>query len=198
MGTAAADWMGMSATPGNDDRFRLLYETHVDDLGAYCRRRLGADEAEDALADVFAVAWRRREDVPLGHEARLWLYGVARNVVRNSQRKARRRRRLNARLIGSSDPPESGPAETLITMSEHEDVLVALVGLKPSDQELLRLRAWEELSRDDIARVLGISVAAVDMRLHRAIARMSRALKSDAGEISRDSTRRADERGGES
>lgn len=168
----------MSDTPDHDDRFRLLYLTHGDDLRAYCGRRLGREDAEDALAEVFAVAWRRFEKVPEGQEARLWLYGVARNVVRNAMRTTRRRERLSSRLTAGREPPPSGPDESVVIKSEHQDVHAALTALRPGDQELLRLHAWEGLSRVEIASVLGISVAAVDMRLHRAIARMSGALRA--------------------
>jgi RNA polymerase sigma-70 factor (ECF subfamily) len=196
MESAAADRTDMSPQLGHDERFRLLYESHLDDLRVYCLRRLDRDEAEDALAEIFAVAWRRLEKVPPGSEARLWLYGVARNVVRNSMRSARRRARLDNRVSGISDPPRPGPAETTMTRSEHADVLVALSKLRPGDQELLRLHAWEELSRSEIATVFDISIAAVDMRLHRAIARMSVALDALAGEASSDSTRCAEDEGG--
>ena len=183
----------MSATPDYDDRFRLLYLNHGEDLRAYCLRRLGREDAEDALAEVFAVAWRRFAEMPEGQEARLWLYGVARNVVRNAIRTTRRKMRLFNRLTASSEAPRPGPAESLVIRSEHEDVNAALSKLKPSDQELLRLHAWEELSRIEIAQVLGISVAAVDMRLHRAIARMSVALRSRGFT---EHTRRAENGGG--
>jgi len=187
----------MSPQLGHDERFRLLYESHLDALRVYCLRRLDRDEAEDALAEIFAVAWRRLEKVPPGSEARLWLYGVARNVVRNSMRSTRRRARLANRVSGISDPPRPGPAETTMTRSEHADVLVALSKLRPGDQELLRLHAWEDLSRTEIARVFDISIAAVDMRLHRAIARMSVALDALAGEARSDSTRSAEDGGGQ-
>jgi RNA polymerase sigma-70 factor (ECF subfamily) len=192
MGTAA-ERKEMNATPDYDGRFRLLYLNHGEDLRAYCLRRLGREDAEDALAEVFAVAWRRFAEMPEGQEARLWLYGVARNVVRNATRTTRRTARLSSRLITSSEAPRSGPAESLVIRSEHEDVNAALSKLKPSDQELLRLHAWEELSRIEIAQVLGISVAAVDMRLHRAIARMSVALRSRGFT---EHTRRAENGGG--
>jgi RNA polymerase sigma factor (sigma-70 family) len=162
MGTAA-EQIGMSDTPDYDDRFRLLYLTHGEDLRAYCRRRLGPQDAEDALGEVFAVAWRRFDKMPEGDEARLWLYGVARNVVRNAMRTKRHRMRLSGRLIATGELPVSNPDDSLVTRSEHQDVHAALATLNPNDQELLRLHAWEELSREEIANVLGISVAAVDM-----------------------------------
>ncbi|MDF2806481.1 MAG: polymerase subunit sigma-24 [Cellulosimicrobium sp.] len=59
---------------------------------------------------------------------------------------------------------------------EVSDVERALARLGPDDQELLRLVAWEELARDEIALVLGISRAAVRVRLHRARRRLAEQL----------------------
>ena len=64
------------------------------------RRRIGADEAEDVLAETFLVAWRRRDDVP--DDALPWLYAVAGNVLRNRTRAQRRRAALSARLATES------------------------------------------------------------------------------------------------
>lgn len=131
MGTAP-EREGMSAIPDYDDRFRDLYLNNGEDLRAYCRRRLGREDADDALVEVFAVAWRRFDKIPEGQEARLWLYGVARNVVRNGTRTTRRTARLSSRLTASSEAPRSGPAESLVTRSEHEDVKAALTTLSPA------------------------------------------------------------------
>jgi RNA polymerase sigma-70 factor (ECF subfamily) len=187
-------WM-MGGTSVQDERLRNLYENHGGDLRAYLQRRLGPEDSEDALAEVFATAWRRISGIPSGDEARFWLYGVARNVVRNANRSERRRTRLSVKLIGNADPAPSGPAETAVIRSEHDEVLAALSTLRAGDQEILRLHAWENLSRSEISRVLGISVPAVDMRLQRAVARMSTALATpNAGHA----TKRADTRGGKS
>lgn len=191
---AAIERTGMSDKRNYDDRFRLLYLDHGEDLRAYCRRRLGREDAEDALAEVFAVAWRRFDTMPEGPEARLWLYGVARNVVRNATRTTRRKTRLSNRLTTRVEHPEPGPFESVAARGEHQDVLAALATLKSKDQELLRLHAWEELSRSEIAQVLGISVPAVDMRLHRAMARMNVALRSRG--FTGHTTDRAEDTGG--
>lgn len=184
----------MTHASERDEVLRGLYENHGPDLRAYCQRRLDRDEAEDALSEIFATAWRRITAIPTGDDARLWLYGVARNVVRNANRSSRRRIKLSARLVVKSDPPPPGPAESVVLQSEHADVLTALSQMKPGDQEILRLVAWENLSRSDIAQMLGISVPAVDMRLHRAVSRMSSALAGSAK--SGHATNRADTRGG--
>ncbi|MFG2049725.1 RNA polymerase sigma factor [Micromonospora sp. NPDC048935] len=55
-------------------------------------------DAADVVAETFLVAWRRRQDMPVGGEARLWLYGVARRVLANQHRGGVRRQRLGERL----------------------------------------------------------------------------------------------------
>ena len=54
----------------------------------------------------------------------------------------------------------------------------ALARLSPDDQEVLKLKTWEELSNGDIAEVLGVSVGAIDMRISRARQRLVRAYES--------------------
>jgi RNA polymerase sigma-70 factor (ECF subfamily) len=62
------------------------------------------------------------------------------------------------------------------------DVLEALRRLKPIDQEVLMLIAWEDLSAAEAAEVLGCSEGAFRVRLHRARTRMERKLAVERGE----------------
>jgi RNA polymerase sigma-70 factor (ECF subfamily) len=148
------------------DRFEALFDAYHRQLLAYAARRCPTmADAEDAVAEVFLVAWRRLDDVPAGEEALPWLYGVARRTVGNQRRGIVRRGRLQARLEQTVERPvvAAPPAAEL--------ALEALSRLSAADQELLRLVAWEELSHAEIAYVMGISVNAVTIRLHRARAR---------------------------
>lgn len=56
--------MGMEAMKDRDARLTELFEAHASRLYAYARRHAGSDEAEDLVADAFAVALRRLDDVP--------------------------------------------------------------------------------------------------------------------------------------
>jgi RNA polymerase sigma-70 factor (ECF subfamily) len=157
-----------------------LFEAHYGDIYKYCVRRLGRSDAEDATADVFAVAWRRIQEMPEGEMARAWLYGVAFRVVGNQYRGRRRRSRLSARLAEAPHEP-SQPEEP---EAEFVELISALGQLSPSDQELLRLSAWDGLTREEIARVLGIKANAVDQRIHRARNRLKSRLDRLGNEAS--------------
>jgi RNA polymerase sigma-70 factor (ECF subfamily) len=156
--------------------FRQLFAEHYRDVLRYAIRRIGRDDAEDSTAMVFATAWRRIDELPDDDAALLWLYGVARRVLANQLRGQRRRQRLLARLI-------SQPREVNVASNRRDDatalvVLDALSRLKPADQEVLRLTAWEGLSHAEIGRVLGVLEGTVAVRLHRARRRMERHLRS--------------------
>ena len=183
-------------TEQSHQSFHRLFREHETAIREYCSRRLGVNEANDAAADVFVVAWRKISTMPQGDEALLWLYGVARNVVRNAERTHRRKFRLAAKLNSLAHEPGSGPEHITIRRAEDRMVLKAMAMLLPRDRELLRLKTWEELSRSDLATVLGISVEAVDMRVNRALKRMARALKAVGYLEHQSRTPRAAEEGG--
>lgn len=156
-----------------------MYEENYDVMRDYCLRRLPTDDANDALADIFLVAWRRLDDVPAGDQAKLWLFGVARRVVSTIQRGTRRRSRLTAKSMAQADTgADTINTETVVVRrSEDARLLRAIATLRPSDQELVRLKAWEELSHSDIGEVLGISSHAVDMRLNRALKKLGKVMR---------------------
>lgn len=158
-----------------DDRLASLYRRHFSEVHAYCARRMGASEADDAVAKVFAVAWRRIDEIDWA-TARPWLYGIARRVLANRWRSMRRRSCLAERL-SSLVPGEVETPEIYVIQTEKDrEAIDALKTLQKSDQEILMLSAWEGLSAPDIAKALGISVSAAEQRLHRAKRRYAGAL----------------------
>ena len=167
----------MATAPSTDERFRTLFDAHHRELHAYCLRRLPIDDANDAAAEIFLVAWRRPEKVPAGEEARLWLYGVARNVVRNWQRSDRRHLRLVARAGSMAPPIDDGPETLVVRNEERHEVHEAIATLRETDQEIVRMKVWEGLSNDDVGTILGISGRAVEGRYRRAIKKLSKQLK---------------------
>jgi RNA polymerase sigma-70 factor (ECF subfamily) len=135
---------------------------------------------------VYVVAWRRRENIP--GEPLPWLYGIARRTLANRRRSTRRSDALTAKL-------QLVPPRASVFDESGDDVAIStLLALSESDQELLRLVAWEELSPREAAAALGVSVASFRVRLHRARNRFARAMASTevSAQDSEESQRRRD------
>jgi RNA polymerase sigma-70 factor (ECF subfamily) len=160
------------------ERFRVLYNDLYDDLWRYVQRRsINTEEARDTLSEVFLVAWRRLEDIPAGKEARLWLFGVARNLVKTSWRKRKRSGDLLVRI--GSEMSTKGTTDEGLDNSGVLKIVNALQFLSENDQEILRLLAWEDLSHKEISVVLGCSENAVAIRIRRARVRLMKVLQSE-------------------
>jgi RNA polymerase sigma-70 factor (ECF subfamily) len=156
--------------------YEQLYRAHAHAVYAYCLRRTTTDEAKDAMADVFVVAWRRFEDMPKGDGALPWLYGVARNVLSDKQRSARRRDRLFVRAVSNFEASVPGPEAQIVRRSEHEDVISALGRLPEKDREIVLLVQWEGISREKVAEMMYLSRSAIDKRIAKAYERMAKSL----------------------
>jgi RNA polymerase sigma factor (sigma-70 family) len=161
-------------------RFDVLYTAcQAAVLGYVLRRSDDPEDAADAIAETFLIAWRRLDEVPYGDERRLWLYGVARRVLANQRRGEKRRFALTQRL--STELARVPLAVELTgTASEPADALHALADafkrLSEPDREILALQGWEGLEPVQIAAVLGCSRNAARIRLHRARRRLAEQL----------------------
>lgn len=154
--------------------FDSLFAEHIAGIGSYCRWHAGSpSDAQDAVSEVFLVAWRRLDDVPRGAEARPWLYATARRVMSNQARANARRRRLHEKLIAQPIGPTFAE-ENPLTARVH----AALSGLGPRDREVLLLAEWEGLTAAEIAAVVKRPAVTVRGRLHRARRRFRAALEA--------------------
>jgi RNA polymerase sigma-70 factor (ECF subfamily) len=175
-------------------RFELLYEKHAPAVKAYALRRADAASADDVVAEVFIVCWRRFEEVPV--DPLPWLLGVARRVLSTQRRGERRRGALHERLAQTADdsifqaPDDfaAEPAGDLGGAKSEDGVLAgvtdtalaaALTRLSDSDRDLLLLIAWDGLSLTEAATVLAIKPATARVRLLRARRRLTQALSRE-------------------
>ncbi len=161
-------------------RFRAMFEATFPRVRRYVHHRgVTGGRADDIVAETFLVAWRRRHDVP-DDDPLPWLLAVARNIWLNQRRGDRRHLALVRRLpLPAAAPPPAEPGDIA-------PVVRALAALAPSDQELLRLVAWDDLTPDQARRVLGCSAGAFRVRLHRARRRLAEELakrSTGAGQI---------------
>lgn len=142
--------------------FENLFDLHSTAVRAFAIRRVGHDAADDAVSEVFATAWRRRNDVP--EPALPWLLRTARHVVLHEYRKRARDSRVREALVGVAQSGQTSSTEQN-SLALAESVLAQLPDV---DAEILRLTAWEGLNCSEIAYVLDISHSAARNRLLRA------------------------------
>jgi RNA polymerase sigma-70 factor (ECF subfamily) len=158
-----------------ESRFRVVFDIAYGPLCRYARHRgLDGPDADDLVAQVLEIAWRRLDEVP-ADDPLPWLYAVAHNLWRNQARKDRRRLDLLARFSASL------PSEAVSDSTDAGALRAALASLSDGDQEVLRLVAWDGVTPGELAAVLGCSPVAARTRLHRARARLARRLGTDSG-----------------
>lgn len=174
--------------------FRDFYYRHYRLLLSVAEQRLGSRaDAEDATAEVFRIAWTRCQDGESGGRDGVlslpWAYQTLRNVIGNEYRRRDRASRLvqeagpilaeegtsardGARLPGTGHHTH-GPGQEDAAVVRH-----CLRELAEADREALYMAYWEDLSRQEIADVLGCSAVAVRVRLHRARKKMAELLET--------------------
>lgn len=167
---------GAALVTAQDDAVAALFVEHAAAVYRYARVRLPPADAQDVVSEVFATAWRRRDEAI--REPRAWLLGVARRVVANH---LRGRERQAALVRRAAQDRRLGADET--ALAAELDVLVrALARLRPADREVIALLAAAELTTAEVAAVLGCPVATAATRVHRARQRLARAYRHESGE----------------
>jgi RNA polymerase sigma factor (sigma-70 family) len=147
-------------------RFESLFDAHRRAVLAYALRRVDDPaDAADVVAETYLTAWRRLGDVPA--EPLPWLLGVARRVLANQRRGARRRTGLAERLGHElAAQPLAPPSDSDLAVRR------ALSRISDEDREVLLLAGWEGLTPAEIATVVGLRAVTVRSRLHRARRRL--------------------------
>lgn len=151
-------------TSGSD--FERIYRDHVQDVARYVARRLPPESRDEVIANTFVAAWRKLHTAP---EPNLqWLYRIAFFEVSHELRRLQRHRLI---------PAEPKPVDEEPTTLETDDLVRSVLNrLTESERELIRLVHWEGQSREEVARILGVSVNLVNVRLHRTHRRIEKRL----------------------
>jgi RNA polymerase sigma factor (sigma-70 family) len=164
-----------SGSPPADDGQRLthLYQETREDLLAFIARRCAtAEDAADCLAETYRVAWEKRTRLPADSKARPWLFGVARNAVRDERRRGERRTATSNALIAAAERSyiESTPQRSALAAAMSE--------LSALDREIVLMLSADGLASHEVATILGLSPTAVRSRAARARTKLRRQLAS--------------------
>lgn len=159
----------------SEQRFRAAFADSYADVVRFARRRTDPERAEDVAAETFLTAWRRVADLPADPgDARAWLFGIARHCLLNDRRTERRQDGLVMRLTDATAPSARDAAADIAVL--RVDLAEAFNGLSSTDQEVLALVVFEQLTTAQVGAVLGLTPGAVRVRLSRARAALRRGL----------------------
>jgi RNA polymerase sigma factor (sigma-70 family) len=166
---AGSEAVGLSLA--DSECFAAVFDTYFDDIHRYVAQRLGADAAEDIVAETFLAAFRKRARYdPARATVRAWLYGIATNLIGKHRRLEARTLRALGRYGPDPDVPghEDQVAVRVSAESVRPGLATAMAGLDRRDRDVLLLNALAGLSHEEIATALGIPYGTVGSRLSRA------------------------------
>jgi len=169
------------AAAGDREAFASLLTRHQASVFRLARHLAGTrDEAEDVLQQTFLSAWQNVAGFRGEASMRTWLLTIARNAA------VTRRARVAREPIDATPLDELGiragwggpnPEQLAAAAEQRDRLAAALAGLAADEREVLTLRDLEGLPGDDFAAMLGLTVAAMKSRLHRARLRLAAAVR---------------------
>lgn len=185
--------IGQPVPPALRDWVEIVVSDNADDLLRYFRRRVTqAEDAADLLGRVLLAVWEKSARLPTtDQDARMWCFGIARNILREYYRHSAKQLALADGLrdyLRTSAAAHNG-ADTVAEKNSRSDaVREALNTLSDHARELLILVHWDGFSIAEAARVLAVNESTARTQHARAMKRLQKQL--DTGEEGDTSTYR--------
>lgn len=153
---------------GDLDQAGLLFDRYHVGLYHFFHRMIQDRElSKDLTQNVFVRLLRYRGSYQPGQPFRAWIYRVARNVANDHFEKQKSSfvglKPIHERVAA---PDGAEQAEQVVTLQ------LALQQLPQSDRDLLVMSRYQELKYEEIAQIMGLSLSAVKVRVHRAIKKL--------------------------
>ncbi|MCF7801526.1 MAG: sigma-70 family RNA polymerase sigma factor [Candidatus Marinimicrobia bacterium] len=169
---------------GKESAFIELVNRYKDRLLNFVYRFVGdRDEAEDIVQDTFLKVYKNRHAYREVAKFSTWIYTIAGNLARSELRKRRRHKTYNMSQIGLEDrdfdPPDTdlGPDSHVSFRFEEAEIQRAIRQLPDQFRTIIILRDIQELSYEEISRILDIPMGTVKSRVNRARLKMQELLK---------------------
>jgi RNA polymerase sigma-70 factor (ECF subfamily) len=159
-----------SALRGDEQAFSRLVETYQTPVYNLCYRMLGDGiEAEDAAQETFWRAYQNIRKYDPQRSLITWLLSIAAHYCIDQQRKRKHPVFPIDDYFEETAPDPTPNPEKVVSQLDQDQLLHHLMNqMSAQDRAVLILRYWHELSEDEIASSLDMTVSAVKSRLHRA------------------------------
>lgn len=166
---------------GDTEAFHLIFERYSRPVISFIYDMTGERElAEELMQETFVRAYRSLS--ALRDDARLstWLFGIAKNVARESLRarhKASRKVELDDEAVKELRDQKLTPDNFLINKELNRVIQAALARLDEDKRLVFALKIFQQQSYEEIAAITGFSIAKLKTDLHRARAEMRRLIR---------------------
>ena len=169
---------------GDTTAFEQLIERHQTLVAGTVARMLGSNsDVEDIAQQVFIRVWKSAGRYVARARFTTWLLKITRNLVFNEMRRAKRHPHLPVQIepgveeMPLKDEAMATPDANLLQAELQAEIEKAIMLLPDTQRMALVLRRYEELSYEEIADVLDLSVPAVKSLLFRARTELRERLK---------------------
>ena len=170
---------------GDTTAFEALIERHQALVAGTVARMLGSNsDVEDIAQQVFIRVWKSAGRYVARAKFTTWLLKITRNLVFNEMRRAKRHPHLPVQIdpeteeLPLKDESTATPDASLLQTELQRAIESAITQLPDTQRMALVLRRYEELSYEEIADVLELSVPAVKSLLFRARTELRERLKN--------------------
>jgi len=138
-----------------------------------------AARAEDIAQETFIRAFRSLDKFDTARPLRPWLLKIAKNLAYNQQRSLRRYFTAVQRWFETQPTATPSPNDIAMRTDQSATIHAAITNLKQSDQEIIYLRYFLDLSVSECAEVLGIASGTVKSRSSRALSQLRKIIERD-------------------
>ncbi len=169
---------------GDEYAFEEIVHRYKDRLLNFVFRFLGQiDEAEDIVQDTFLKVYKNRDAYENIARFSTWIYTIAGNLAKTELRKRKRRRVFSISRMGVDEKeyeiPSTGksPEENTEGNFNEKMIQAAIEKLPEKFRTVIILRDIQELSYDDISKIIGVPLGTIKSRVNRARLKLRELLK---------------------
>src|SRR5690349_6381368 len=170
---------------GDAEAFRLIFERYSRPVISFIFDMVDDRAlAEELTQETFVRAYRAIRTMRRETKLSTWLFGIARNVARESLRTRARAARhvdLAAKEVTDLSDQKHAPVEGVLSKELNEVIRRSLAALDEDKRLVFTLKVLHQRSYEEIAEITGFSIAKLKTDLHRARLEMRRRIGSYAG-----------------
>jgi len=165
---------------GDPEAWEIIVRHEQEAVFRLCYLLVGnAGDAEDVAQETFIRAYRYLERFDRTRRLRPWLLGIAAHLAGNRRRTWGRYLHHLGRLARLVPEATIDPEQETVRRADAQALWQAIRRLEASDQEIIYLRYFLELSVDETAEALQVADGTVKSRLSRAVARLRRVMQDE-------------------